>query len=57
MKENDAPLNSLKDSNVSLKAKTSEEEEGVEVCFLIRHTSRVKGAYWSFGMGIRMNDK
>ncbi len=56
MKENDAPLNSLKDSNVSLKAKTS-EEEGVEVCFLIRHTSRVKGAYWSFGMGIRMNDK
>jgi hypothetical protein len=56
MKGNDAPLNSLKDSNVSLKAKTS-EEEGVEVCFLIRHTSRVKGAYWSFGMGIRMSDK
>jgi len=44
MKGNDAPLNSLKDSNVSLKVKTS-EEEGVGVCSIIHSTSRVKGAY------------
>jgi len=56
MRGNDAPLNSLKDLNVSLKVKTL-KEEGVGVCSLIRSTSRVKRAYWSFRMGIKMSDK
>jgi hypothetical protein len=54
------PPNSLKDSNVSLKMKTT-EEKGVEGCSLTRNTSRggmgVRRACWSFGMGTRMNDK
>jgi hypothetical protein len=49
------PQNSLKDSNVSLKVKTM--EEGIGVHSLIRNTLGVKGVCWSFGMGIRMNEK
>jgi hypothetical protein len=46
----DMPLNSLKDSNVSPKMKTT---EGVKVCYLICNIYGVKGACWNFGMGIR----
>jgi hypothetical protein len=41
------PSHSLKDSNVSLKVKTS--EEGVEVCFLTRNISRVEGCVETMG--------
>jgi hypothetical protein len=54
--ENDTPQNSLKDSNANLKVKTMIEER-VRVRSLTCNTSRVKGACWSFGMGIRTNDK
>ncbi len=37
----DAPLHSLKDSNVSLKVKTM-KDEGVGVCFLVRNISGVE---------------
>jgi len=52
----DAPLNSLKYSNVSPKMKTM-EEEGVGVHSLAHNTSRVKRACWSFEMGIKTSDK
>jgi hypothetical protein len=39
----DAPPNSLKNSNASLKVKTM-EEKGVGVCSLIHSTSKFKGA-------------
>jgi hypothetical protein len=45
----------LKDSNVNLKVKTTEER--VEVRFLICNTLGVRGARWSSMMGIRTNDK
>jgi hypothetical protein len=53
---NDVTPNSLKNSNVSLKVKTM-KEEGVEVCSLVRNTSKVKGVCWGSGMGIRTSDK
>jgi hypothetical protein len=45
----------LKNSNASLKVKTT--EEGVGVRSLTRNTSRVKMAYWSSKMGTKMSDK
>jgi hypothetical protein len=39
---NDAPSNSLKDSNASSNVKIT--KEGVHVCYLVHNTSRVKGA-------------
>jgi hypothetical protein len=51
----DAPQNSLKDSNVSPKMKIT--EEGVGTHSLTRRTLVVRGACWSFGMGIRKNGK
>jgi hypothetical protein len=53
---NDAPQNSLKDSNANLKVKTT-EEKGVGVHSLARNTSGVKGVCWSSEMKTRMNDK
>jgi hypothetical protein len=50
-----ASLNSLKDSNVSLKMKII--EEGIKVRSLAYSTSGVRRACWSFGMGTKMNDK
>jgi len=52
----DAPPNSLKDSNVNLKVKTT-EEKGIEVHSLAHNTSRVRGACWNFEMGTKMSDK
>jgi hypothetical protein len=52
----DAPQNSLKNSNVSLKVKIV-GKKGVRVRSLTRNTSGVKRASWSYGMGIRMSDK
>jgi hypothetical protein len=40
---NDTPPNSLKDSNVSSKMKTTEEER-IRVCFLVHNILRVRGA-------------
>jgi len=52
----DAPPNSLKNSNANLKVKITEEKK-VRVHSLVRNTSKVRGACWSFGMGTRINDK
>ncbi len=52
----DTPPSSLKNSNASLKEKTTKEER-IGVHFLIRNILKVKRACWSSGMGIRMNDK
>jgi hypothetical protein len=49
------PLNSLKDSNVSLKVKII--EEGIKVRSLVYNILGVRRACWSFGMGTKMNDK
>jgi len=54
--QNDAPPNSLKDSNVSSKVKTTEEEE-VGVCSLTCNILGVKKACSSSKMGIRASDK
>ncbi len=54
--KNDAPSNSLKDSNANPKMKTIEEEK-IGVHFLVRNTLGVRGACWSSKMGIRMRDK
>jgi hypothetical protein len=48
------PQNSLKYSNANLKVKIV---EGVRVRSFAHSTSRVKGACYSFGMGIKMRDK
>jgi len=53
---NDAPSNSLKNSDENLKVETMEEER-VKVCSLIRNTLGVKGTCWSSGMGTRMNSQ
>jgi hypothetical protein len=45
----------LKDSNASLKVKTS--KEGIKAHSLIHSIFGVKRACWNFGMGIRTNDK
>jgi hypothetical protein len=50
------PENSLKDSNVSPKVKTM-EEEGVGAHSLACNTVGVQGVHWSFEMGIRKSDK
>jgi hypothetical protein len=50
----DAPLNSLKDSNVGPKVNAM---EGIGICSLTYNILGVRGACWSFGMGIKMNDK
>jgi hypothetical protein len=47
------PQNSLKESNVNLKVKTT---KGVGVRSLVRNTFGVREACWSFGVGTRMND-
>jgi len=52
----DAPLNSLKDSNVNPKVKTTKEEK-IRAHYLVCSTFRVKGVCWSSKMGIRTNDK
>jgi len=52
----DAPPNSLKNSNVNLKVKIAKKKR-VGVHSLVRNTSGVRGACWSFGMGTRINDK
>ncbi len=52
---NDAPSNSLKDSNANPKVKTM--EEGVRAQSLAYNTFRVKGVRQSFEMGTRMIDK
>jgi hypothetical protein len=49
------PPNSMKDSNVSLKVKTS--KKGVGVCFLICSISGIRKACWSSEMGTRISDK
>jgi len=51
----DAPPNSLKDSNVSLKVKTI--EKGVGVRSLVHSISKVRGACWSFKIGTRTSEK
>jgi hypothetical protein len=51
-----APQNSLKDLDVSLKVKTSKEKK-IGIRSLVCSTSRAKKACWNFGMGIRMNVK
>jgi hypothetical protein len=51
----DAPSNSLKNSNVSLKVKTTKEI--VRVHSLIHNTLGVRKACWSFRMGTRANGK
>jgi hypothetical protein len=51
----DAPPNSLKYSNVSLKVNTT--EEGVGVCSLIHSILGVRGACQNSGIGTRMSDK
>jgi hypothetical protein len=53
---NDAPPNSLKDSNTSSKAKII-EEEGIRVRSLAHNISEVRRVCYSFGMGIRTSDK
>ncbi len=55
MKRSDAPPNSLKDSNVSLKVETM--EEGIEVRSLAHNTSKVREAWQNSGMGTRTSDK
>jgi hypothetical protein len=45
----------LKDSNASLKMKIV-EKEGIGVHFLTHSTFRVRGACWSYGMGIRTSE-
>jgi tRNA U55 pseudouridine synthase TruB len=47
----DAPPQSLKDSNASLKVKTT-EKKGVEVRSLARNISRVKGCVGTLGWGL-----
>jgi hypothetical protein len=47
--------NSFKDSNVNPKMKTL--KKGIGVRSLVHNTSRVKGACWSFQMGIKTSDK
>jgi len=54
--KDDTPPNSLKDSNVSLKMKTL-EEEGVGVCSLIHNTLGVRWVCWNFRTGTRKSDK
>jgi hypothetical protein len=53
--QDDAPPNSLKDSNVSSKIKITEEK--IRVCFLTHNILGVRGACWNFEMGIKMNNK
>jgi len=48
---NDAPPHSLKDSNVSLKVKTTEEER-IGVRSLTHNTSRVEGCVEALGWGL-----
>jgi hypothetical protein len=50
-----APPNFLKDSNASLKMKTTKEEVGVHS--LTHNTSRVRGVCWGSEMKIRTSDK
>jgi hypothetical protein len=52
----DAPPNFLKDSNVNLKVKTTEEEK-VGIRSLVCSTPRIKGTCWSSKMGSKMSDK
>jgi hypothetical protein len=52
----DALSHSLQDSNASLKVNTI-EEEGVEVCSLVRSISGLKRACQNFGMKAKMSDK
>ncbi len=52
---NDAPPNSLKDSNASPKMKSIEERIGAR--FLAHSTFRVRGVCWNPEMETRMNDK
>jgi hypothetical protein len=51
----DTPPNSLKDSNVSPKVKTT--KEGIGAHSLTRNTSRVRRVCWSYEIGIRTSDK
>jgi hypothetical protein len=51
----DTHPNSLINSTVSPNVKTA--KEGVGVRFLVHSTSGMRRAYWSFGMGARVNDK
>jgi len=51
----DAPLNSLKDSNVNSTVKIT--KEGVGAYSLVCNTSRVRGACWRSRMGTWTNDK
>jgi hypothetical protein len=53
--ELDAPPNSLKDSNIGPKVKTTKEKK-VGVHSLVRKTFGVKRACWSYEMGTRMSD-
>jgi hypothetical protein len=32
-------------------------KEGIKVCSLTRNTLGVRGTWWNFGMGTKMNDK
>jgi hypothetical protein len=53
---NDAPPNSLKDSNANINVKTM--EEGIGARSITRNISGVRGACWSSRiMGTRTNDK
>jgi len=55
-KIDDAPPNSLKDSNGSPKVKIMKEKK-VGVHSLVRNILGVKGVSWNSRMGTRMNDK
>jgi hypothetical protein len=52
----DTPPNSSKNSNVSPKMKTMEEER-IGAHSLTHNISRVKKVCWSFGIGTRTSDK
>ncbi len=51
----DTPPNSLKNSNVSPKMKTTKER--IRAHSLVRNTSRVRRVCWSSKMGTKKNDK
>jgi hypothetical protein len=53
---NDAPLNSLKESNASPRMKTMEGKR-IGAHFLAYNTFGVRGACWSFEMGTRTSDE
>jgi hypothetical protein len=53
--QDDAPPNSLKDSNASSKVKITEKNNSGTL-FNSQHFG-IRGACWNFEMGIKMNNK